>query len=60
MFAKVLVGAKHCGSKSLMITNKLSAAMLRPYKIEIHPTGILPIHKNSQIYHLPQINQNGH
>ena len=30
-FAKVFVGAKHCGSKSLMITNKLSAAMLRPY-----------------------------
>jgi hypothetical protein len=36
-FANIFVGAKHDRSKSLMITNKLSAVMLRPYKIEMHP-----------------------
>ena len=30
-FADVFVGAKHSGSKSLLITNKFSAGMLRPY-----------------------------
>jgi hypothetical protein len=29
-FANMFVGAKHSGSKSLAITNKLSAGMLRP------------------------------
>ena len=28
-FANIFVGAKHSGSKSLLITNKLSAGMLR-------------------------------
>ncbi len=37
IFAKILVGAKHFGSKSLVITNKLSAEMLRPFQIEMHP-----------------------
>ena len=37
MSANIFVGAKHFGSKSLVITNKLSAGMLRPYHIEIHP-----------------------
>ena len=36
--ANILVGAKHSGSKSLVITNKLSAGMLRPSKIEMHQT----------------------
>ncbi|MEG3882472.1 hypothetical protein QT972_34545, partial [Microcoleus sp. herbarium7] len=31
IFANIPVGAKHFGSKSLLITNKLSAGMLRPY-----------------------------
>ncbi len=30
IFANMLVGAKHFGGKSLVITNKLSAEMLRP------------------------------
>ena len=30
-FANIFVGAKHSGSKSLLITNKLYAGMLRPY-----------------------------
>ena len=33
----ILVGAKHSGSTSLVLTNKLSAGMLRPSKIEMHP-----------------------
>ncbi len=33
----IFVGAKHSGSKSLLLTNKLSAGMLRPCKIEMHP-----------------------
>ena len=37
IFANIFVGAKHSGSKSLLITNKLSAGMLRPYKIGMHP-----------------------
>ena len=37
IFANIFVGAKHSGSKSLLITNKLSAGMLRPYHIEMHP-----------------------
>ncbi len=37
IFAKVSVGAKHYGSKSLLVTNKLSAVMLRPSKIGMHP-----------------------
>ena len=37
IFANILVGAKHFGSKSLVITNKLSAEMLRPFQIEMHP-----------------------
>ena len=38
IFANIFVGAKHFGSKSLTLTNKLSAEMLRPCKIEMHPT----------------------
>ena len=30
MSANIFVGAKHFGSKSLILTNKLSAEMLRP------------------------------
>ena len=37
IFANIFVGAKHFGSKSLVLTNKLSAEMLRPCPIEIHP-----------------------
>ena len=37
MYADIFVGAKHSGSKSLVIINKLSAKMLRLYKIEMHP-----------------------
>ncbi|TAF66100.1 MAG: sugar ABC transporter substrate-binding protein [Oscillatoriales cyanobacterium] len=32
----ISVGAKHSGSMSLLLTNKLSAGMLRPYKIGMH------------------------
>jgi CHAT domain-containing protein len=35
--ANILVGAKHDRCKSLVITNKLSAVMLRPYKIGMNP-----------------------
>jgi hypothetical protein len=38
-FANIFVGAKHSGSKSLLLTHKLSAGMLRPYKIEVHGNG---------------------
>ena len=38
IFANILVGAKHFGSKSLVITNKLSPEMLRPFQIEMHPS----------------------
>ncbi|MGB8690515.1 MAG: hypothetical protein WCD53_24715 [Microcoleus sp.] len=38
IFANISVGAKHSGSKSLLKTNKLSAVMLRPCKIGMHPT----------------------
>ncbi|WP_293341178.1 hypothetical protein [Microcoleus sp. CAWBG58] len=31
MSANIFVGAKHFGSKSLVITNKLCAEMLRPF-----------------------------
>ena len=37
IFANIFVGAKHSGSKSLLITNKLSAVMLRPSNIGMHP-----------------------
>ena len=37
IFANIFVGAKHDRSKSLVLTNKLSAVMLRPHKIEMHP-----------------------
>ena len=37
IFANIFVGAKHFGSKSLILTNKLSAEMLRPCKIEMYP-----------------------
>ena len=37
IFANIFVGAKHFGSKSLVLTNKLSAEMLRPCQIEMHP-----------------------
>jgi DNA polymerase III delta prime subunit len=36
-FANISVGAKHSGSKSLVLTNNLSAGMLRPYKIGMLP-----------------------
>ncbi|MEG5056762.1 MULTISPECIES: hypothetical protein [unclassified Microcoleus] len=36
-FANISVGAKHSGHKSLLLTNKLSAGMLRPYKIGMLP-----------------------
>ncbi len=36
-FANISVGAKHDRSKSLVLTNNLSAVMLRPYKIGMLP-----------------------
>ena len=38
IFANIFVGAKHSGSKSLILINKLSIGMLRPCKIEMHPS----------------------
>jgi hydrogenase maturation protein HypF len=38
-FANISVGAKHDRSKSLVLTNNLSAVMLRPYKIGMLPVG---------------------
>ncbi|MEG3859765.1 hypothetical protein QT974_11760, partial [Microcoleus sp. herbarium12] len=37
IFANIFVGAKHDLRKSLLITNKLPAVMLRPCHIEMHP-----------------------
>ncbi|XZO02563.1 MAG: hypothetical protein ACM65L_01845 [Microcoleus sp.] len=37
IFANISVGEKYYGSKSLLITNKLSAVMLRPSNIGMHP-----------------------
>jgi tRNA pseudouridine32 synthase / 23S rRNA pseudouridine746 synthase len=39
-FANISVGAKHSCSKSLALTNNLSAGMLRPYKIGMLPATI--------------------
>ena len=39
-FANILLGAKHFGSKSLIITNKFSAEMLRPFQIEMYPADV--------------------
>jgi hypothetical protein len=36
-FANISVGAKHDRSKSFLLTNNLSAVMLRPYKIGMLP-----------------------
>lgn len=41
-FANILLVAKHFGSKSLLLINKLPAGMLRPFKSEIHPRPIQP------------------
>jgi hypothetical protein len=38
MGANISVGAKHDCSKSLVLTNNLSAVMLRPYKIGMLPS----------------------
>jgi hypothetical protein len=48
MRANVSAGAKHDRSKSLILTNNLSAVMLRPYKI-----GILPFDINCRDTALP-------
>ncbi|WP_333471378.1 type II toxin-antitoxin system VapC family toxin, partial [Microcoleus sp. herbarium12] len=40
IFGNILVGAKHFGSKSLILTHKLCAEMLRPCQNEMHPTVI--------------------
>ena len=37
ILANILVGAKHFGSKSLILTHKLCAEMLRPCQNEMHP-----------------------
>jgi hypothetical protein len=37
IFENILVGAKHFGSRSLILTHKLCAEMLRPCQNEIHP-----------------------
>jgi hypothetical protein len=37
ILANIFVGAKHFGIKSLVLTNKLSAEMLRPCQNEMHP-----------------------
>jgi hypothetical protein len=42
-FANISVGAKHSRSKSLVLTNNLSAGMLRPYKIGMGKMTILII-----------------
>ncbi len=39
-FANISVGAKHDRSKSLILTNNLSAVMLRPYKFGMLPTAM--------------------
>ncbi|MEG3847022.1 hypothetical protein QT972_03730 [Microcoleus sp. herbarium7] len=39
--ANICVGAKHSGSKSLAIANKLSVGMLRPYQMEMHPNSFV-------------------
>ncbi len=54
MNPNILVGAKHFGSKSLILTHKLCAEMLRPGPNEMHPfiscgTGILPVPKQQVI-----------
>ena len=41
-FAKILLVAKHFGSKSLLLINKLPAGMLLLFKSEIHPHPIQP------------------
>jgi hypothetical protein len=40
--ANVSVGAKYDCSKSLILTNNLSAVMLRPYKIVMFPMVFKP------------------
>ncbi|TAG74943.1 MAG: hypothetical protein EAZ23_04525 [Oscillatoriales cyanobacterium] len=37
IFENILVGAKHFGSKSLILVHKLCAEMLRPCQNEMHP-----------------------
>ena len=37
IFTNIFVGAKHFGSKYLVLTNKLSAEMLRPSKMRDAP-----------------------
>jgi len=44
-FCKYIPGAKHSGTKSLVLTNNLSAGMLRPYyKIGMLPSAVYPNH----------------
>ena len=49
--ANILVGAKHFGSKSLAIANKLSAEMLGPCKIEMHPNLIPGLQFHNPVLH---------
>ena len=46
MSANIFVGAKHFGSKSLVLTNKLSAEMLRPRQNEMLQSILL----NNQLF----------
>ncbi len=39
-FANISVGAKHDRSESFLLTNNLSAVMLRPYKIGMLPSTV--------------------
>ena len=41
ILVNIFVGAKHFGNKSLVLTNKLSAEMLRPSQIPDAPRGFL-------------------
>ena len=50
-FCKYIRRAKHFGSKSLAIANKLSAEMLRPCKIEMYPNLIPGLQFHNPVLH---------
>jgi hypothetical protein len=41
IFENILVGAKHFGSKSLILIHKLCTEMLRPGQNQMHPNYIM-------------------
>jgi hypothetical protein len=50
MNANIFVGAKHFGSKSLIITHELCAEMLRPCPNQMHPYSVLIISELLLVY----------